>query len=433
MIAFDLSPIQIIQTLSMALEMTVSGINQHQQRTAVITYYLSNQIGLAQQEQHQLVTAALLHDIGAAPSMDERLLILTACEGKPLNTSLYVHAKNGAKLLEKSLCFNNIATIIRFHHDKWAGGNPSGLSGEAIPLGSRIIHLAGSIDTYVDHSKHIFSQTDKVEKKIMQGRGINFDPTLVDAFRIVAQQDCFWLDIMNPQYASSLIRHSTAWAKTRLTPQELLNIAEIYATLIDRTSSFTANHSRSVSSVAVLLAQEMGFCESERYMMRVAGLLHDLGKLSLPCELLEKQGPLSPYETKLVRQHTYFTFRILERIGPFKTIAYWAALHHETLDGKGYPFKLSKTHLPLGSRIMAVADVFVALAEDRPYRSRISKKQLKAILLDMVASHKLDARVVKTLFANYEAADAIVTAGTLYEPPPYMPMQFDGVVRKSTM
>jgi HD-GYP domain-containing protein (c-di-GMP phosphodiesterase class II) len=195
---------------------------------------------------------------------------------------------------------------------------------------------------------------------------------------------------------------------TPVTLFDLLRIAEIFATIIARMSRFTATHSRSVSGVAVFLAKWNGFSQSEIYMMRIAGLLHDLGKLSIPNAILEKPGPLTYEEQLIVRQHTYYTYMILDQIEQFKTVAQWAAWHHETLDGQGYPFKLNDSSLTLGARIMAVADIFVALAENRPYRKKLAKESIKRIMTSMVQENKISDRIVQSLFDNFNEAQLVV-------------------------
>jgi HD-GYP domain-containing protein (c-di-GMP phosphodiesterase class II) len=142
--------------------------------------------------------------------------------------------------------------------------------------------------------------------------------------------------------------------------------------------------------------------------MRIAGLLHDLGKLSIPNDILEKPGPLTKSEQLVVRQHTFYTYRILQQLEPLGNVAEWAAYHHETLDGRGYPFKVDETTLSLGSRIMAVADIFVALAENRPYREKLPKETIERIMGTMVENHKISSRLVEILFDNYFEANQVV-------------------------
>jgi HD-GYP domain-containing protein (c-di-GMP phosphodiesterase class II) len=144
--------------------------------------------------------------------------------------------------------------------------------------------------------------------------------------------------------------------------------------------------------------------------MRIAGLLHDLGKLSIPNAILEKSGPLTKEEQLTVRQHTFFTYRILERIERLENVAQWAAFHHETLDGKGYPFRRDVSNMPLGSCVMAVADIFVALAENRPYRQKLPKDTIVNIMGSMVENNKISGRLVEALFDFYREADLVMAA-----------------------
>jgi putative nucleotidyltransferase with HDIG domain len=230
----------------------------------------------------------------------------------------------------------------------------------------------------------------------------------VEALLQGSRKDILWLDLVNPGYDDIFFEEMESWGLARYQAQDMLHIAETFAQIIDRTSAFTAHHSRRVSKVATLLAGQCGFCESELLLMETAGLLHDLGKLTIPNAVLEKPGRLTPEEIRVMRQHTYHTYRILQQIGNLETAAQWAAFHHETLDGEGYPFRLKDRVLSLGSRIMAVADIFAALAEIRPYRERLERPEVEKIMLDMVGRGKIDSRLVKILFDIYPQADELI-------------------------
>jgi HD-GYP domain-containing protein (c-di-GMP phosphodiesterase class II) len=141
--------------------------------------------------------------------------------------------------------------------------------------------------------------------------------------------------------------------------------------------------------------------------MRIAGYMHDLGKLAVPAEILDKPARLNRGEYDVVRHHTFYTYRILEPIAPLRTINAWAAFHHERLDGSGYPFHLKGKDLPLGSQIMAVADVFTALAEDRPYRAGMKRSAALKILDGMTAAAALNGEVVAMLRKHYDELDAV--------------------------
>ena len=229
----------------------------------------------------------------------------------------------------------------------------------------------------------------------------------------MSRQESFWLDLGNPSYYQNFFRNVDDYTWMRFTVDDIIDIAEIFATIIDATSSFTATHSRTVTEVCSFLSRLRGFSEQEIKTMRIAGLLHDLGKLSVPNAILEKPGKLTAKEYVVVKQHPYYTYRILEQINGFETIAQWAAYHHETLDGLGYPFRLGAASLTLGSRIVAVADVFTALTENRPYRTRMSLAQAEKIMRTMVAEQKLDGNIVADLFHYGIEAYALVQATSL--------------------
>ncbi|MGA6993071.1 MAG: HD domain-containing phosphohydrolase, partial [Candidatus Deferrimicrobiaceae bacterium] len=158
-------------------------------------------------------------------------------------------------------------------------------------------------------------------------------------------------------------------------------------------------------TVARELAKRMHFSEKDCRLMFVAGALHDLGKVAVPNSVLDKPGKLDPDEYDVIRVHTYFTYQILSTIGGFEDIVKWAAFHHERLDGKGYPFRLSGSELSLGSRIMCVADVFTAVNEFRPYRRDPNRKETLPILLNLVKSGSLDGNIVTVLADHYEEID----------------------------
>jgi putative nucleotidyltransferase with HDIG domain len=396
-----------MQTLTMTLDLAVDGTGVHQLRTAIICRYIAEELEIRSPELQILLASAMLHDIGAASSQEERERIANPELETLLAENIYNHAEEGYQLLHDSPVFYGCATAIRHHHDHWDGNNPSGLAGDQIPLHSRIILVADRVEIRISELRPILGKSSVVREYIQEEAGRIFDPDVVDAFITCSEKECFWLDLVNPDHANAFHREMD-WGRTRFHADDLLAMARLFSILIDRTSRFTATHSRSVSEVAVILASHFGFCEDELYLMRIAGLLHDLGKLSVPNAILEKPGPLDPSERLLVRQHTYYTYRILQKMKEFNQLARWAAWHHETLDGNGYPFHIPESALTLGSRIMAVADIFVALAENRPYRKKLDFDRLSSIMRGMVNNHKITGLIVESLLASYPEANQVI-------------------------
>jgi HD-GYP domain-containing protein (c-di-GMP phosphodiesterase class II) len=179
-------------------------------------------------------------------------------------------------------------------------------------------------------------------------------------------------------------------------------ISEMFRNLIDFRSPFTAAHSSGVAATASSIANCLGLTETEIELMEVAGNLHDLGKMAVPNSVINKPDKLTADEYAIVRQHPYFTYSVLRTIGGMRQIAEWAAFHHEKLDGSGYPFHIDARKLDTGSRIIAVADIFTALAENRPYRNAMGKSEIISILKGLSSKSHLDNHVVGVLESNYD-------------------------------
>jgi len=177
--------------------------------------------------------------------------------------------------------------------------------------------------------------------------------------------------------------------------------------LIDFKSEFTATHSSGVAAVAVELARVTGFSKNECWMIEIAGYLHDLGKLAIPSEIIQKAGRLNENERFIMRSHVYHTYQTLEPFEALQPVSRWGSLHQERLNGTGYPFGLDADGLPLGARIMAVADVFTALTEDRPYREGMDSRRAMAVLRSMSDKNELDATMVARIIENYDRMNVI--------------------------
>lgn len=195
-------------------------------------------------------------------------------------------------------------------------------------------------------------------------------------------------------------------AKFRLDLEGLLGLADLFRRIIDFRSPFTATHSAGVAATAARLACLAGLSEMECRMMRAAGYLHDIGKLAVPAEILEKPGPLTEHEFNIIKQHAFHSYRIIESLPTLDVVNRWASLHHERLDGRGYPFHYSGRELSLGSRIMSVADVFTALTEQRPYRHAMEAAKALDVVRELGCASALDLEIVSLLASHLDEVDA---------------------------
>jgi len=176
--------------------------------------------------------------------------------------------------------------------------------------------------------------------------------------------------------------------------KDLMGLASIFWRFVDFRSHFTATHTSGVVAIVQQLAGLCGLDGAATRKIAIAAALHDLGKLSVPAETLEKAGPLSSGEWEVMRHHPSCGCDVLGKIPALGEINTWANFHHEKLSGKGYPFHLSADRIPFESRIVAVADVFTALTEDRPYRKGMSREQTGEILRAMIADGSLEPELV---------------------------------------
>lgn len=395
---YNIHPINLFRALSLALELSNGGLSRHHWRTAMISNRIGEAIGMDEWQRQILVYAALLHDLGAAARWEEKAKLHRFEVGR----DIYEHAEGGYHLLKNSSKLSMLAEPIRHHHDFWDGSSPSGLVADQIPLISRIINVADRIEILIRDKEYILGQRAGILNAIRNLSGIYFDPDLVKALNDFSKKESFWLELADPNYAQHFFNDINRYGHMRFNIDDILEIAEIFANIIDHTSSFTGTHSRNVAMVSSFLSKVRGYSEEESKAMRIAGLLHDLGKLAVPNEILEKPGQLTSQEFSLIKQHTYYTYRILEQIDGFGTIAEWAAYHHETLDGSGYPFRIKESQLKNGSRIVAVADVFAALTENRPYRQILPPSKVKSIMCSMVDNKKIDGNLVQDLFTHFD-------------------------------
>ena len=148
----------------------------------------------------------------------------------------------------------------------------------------------------------------------------------------------------------------------------------------------------------------------DQRLISLCGYLHDIGKLCVPLEILDKPAALSTEESAVMRHHAYYTNHILKRIGVFENVRVWSSYHHERLDGSGYPYQLKGEELTTGSRIIAIADVFTAVSEDRPYRSAKNNFDVMDVMNDMARKGMLDTRLVRLLGSRVSEISALMAA-----------------------
>ncbi|MEZ9417986.1 HD-GYP domain-containing protein, partial [Vibrio sp. 10N.286.49.E1] len=167
--------------------------------------------------------------------------------------------------------------------------------------------------------------------------------------------------------------------------------------VVDTKSSFTFKHSLKVGQLSEYLAKQLGYSYTTQRKLYLAGLVHDIGKLQTPNDILHKPDLLTEEEYCCIKRHATDTRFALQELFSSPQVCQWASNHHERLDGSGYPMGKTAEDLDQPSRIVAVVDVFQALSQSRPYRAGMTLEQTLAILTDHVDNYKLDREVFECL------------------------------------
>lgn len=393
MIKTDLS--QIIYSLAKALDLSVNGIANHHQTVALIALAIANKLNMPESERNLTFLSALVHDAGIISGEETKRVLLFE------DVNPYQHCQKGYEIFSGSIYTQEIAKILLSHHDRWEGLKVSGLANNEIPLASNIIYLADRVAVLINSGNgYILNRSGEIIEKIKNKKGAFFNPLVVDAFMEASRVESFWLDLQ-PEIISDLINQVKPRIKIMITPDELVDLAYAFSKIIDDKSPYTYNHSNAVALVAEFLADKFGFTPAEQTLIKIAGYLHDLGKIAVPNKILDKPAKLTPEEFAVIKNHPYYSYRLLQNIPGFEQIAAWGPHHHERLDGSGYPLGLKGEQISLGAKIMAVSDMFVALTEDRPYREGMSRNECLSILTRAAELGQIDGRVVTTVEMFY--------------------------------
>lgn len=381
---------QLVYTLSDALDLVGVNDRYHGKRVAVMAATIGEELGWDRLVLEKVFFGGLLHDSGVSSTRVHKQLV-SELDWSGANT----HCELGEALLSEFTPLKHLAPLVRYHHTHWDELIEIGLPGEIARL-SNLIYLVDRVDALA--SKHygldLLLMRNQIRGTIGRHRASNFAPELVEAFLEVSFKESFWLRLEPNHVKGSTLVWLPRPSMLELESSDVRHLAKIFASIVDAKSPFTAQHSIGVAQLSRWLAQSAQLPQNKCDQLEIAGMLHDLGKLVVPDEILEKPGELDLPEMAIIRQHSFETYQILKQIPGFEEIAGWAAYHHEALNGRGYPFHLGEDELDFESRIVAASDVFQALAQQRPYRPSLSAKKILRKMNYRVRTGRLDDDVV---------------------------------------
>jgi HD-GYP domain-containing protein (c-di-GMP phosphodiesterase class II) len=388
---FNINLHEAVYSLSDALDLVGVTHIHHGKRVAYMAAECGKQMGWSGQRMDDLFQAAILHDCGVSKTIVHSRLAQFEWEKEG------DHCKIGAVLLNSCPLLEHLAPVVRYHHTHWSALKDMDLP-EEVKLAANCIYMVDRVDVLslgflVDQSNLLLGR-EEIRKKIWERRGDWFCPELVDVFMQISSSEAFWLSLENEHVSGYVSVWLSDTELREMEFEELRSVVRIFSYIVDAKSPFTKAHSDGVARLARYLGHVFELSEESCEMLELAGLLHDIGKLRQPDELLDKPDKLTPEEYAHIQRHSFDTYTILKNIKGLEKVTQWAALHHERADGTGYPYHLSTETLALEARIVAVADVFQALAQKRPYRDPLQPDEIMEILNEMVDDGKLDREVV---------------------------------------
>jgi HD-GYP domain-containing protein (c-di-GMP phosphodiesterase class II) len=315
---------------------------------------------------------------------------LLATKMRSVEDALIAHCRVSIQIATRMGLGGSVTSALAQSFTRWDGkGIPRDVSGEAIALPVRIAVLMDTIEVF-----HREQGVEAAIAAVRRLRGTLFDPALADAWCAVAHEQLAVLD-----EGSSWDAVMSGSSNRVLTEGEVDAALELLADYADLKSPWFCGHSRGVAELAEATARRMGLPDPDVTTMRRAALVHDIGRNGVPNSIWDKPGPLTDDERERVRLFAYHTGRILHRSGDLAFLASIASAAHERVDGSGYPRAIAGETIPLLGRILACADAYHAMGENRPHRPALAKRDIERELRRMALDGRLDGAATDALLA----------------------------------
>lgn len=398
---------QAVYVLSGGLDFVGIDDIQHGKRVAYMALETAQPLGLDMPTRLDLYYAALIHDLGVSSTEVHRHLV-NELEWERADE----HCDIAADLLQEFGPLAHLSGVLRYHHTHWEDIPSTPLS-ERDALLANLIFLCDRVDAIRAQRIQAGDRDPGAASREVIGRyrGTMFQPMLVDAFLDVSASPLFWERLAPDALENTLSTRYPPDPTHTINLEEVRHLGRLFAHVVDAKSPFTARHSEGVAQLSCYLARRMGLTEQELELIDVAALLHDLGKLRVPDAILEKPAPLDMAEQGVMRRHAHDSYDLLERIDGFREVARWAGMHHETPVGDGYPEDFRHEQLPLPARVISVADVFQALAQDRPYRRGLAPEEILPVLELEVERNHLDGEIVALVAEDLDQCWKVAVSG----------------------
>lgn len=378
----------IISVAKRAFDLVDARLMGHGQRVASIMYQLMKADGgYDGRKMRDMLTLAVLHDIGAYKTEEIDKMVEFETE------NVWNHSIYGYLFFYYFSLLKELSGIVLYHHTPWNILRRMDHVPDHIKKASQLLHLADRIDIYFEHSA---GDVDWLKQYLGTQRDQNFCGEVLDLFE--------GMDFVAPGSSSLFLEHEyiQIMEEVPFSSREKQSILRMLVYAIDFRSTHTVTHTITTTIISSELALRL--CERADTINDVifGAMLHDLGKIGIPVEILEFPGRLSPQAMNVMRGHVKMTEYILQDCVS-DAVRDIALRHHEKLDGSGYPLGLKEGQLNLPQRIVAVADIVSALTGTRSYKDAYPKEKTSAIVSEMAEKGLVDPGVAAVMAENYDA------------------------------
>lgn len=381
---------KLLMVLSEALdrvEAELLGVTDHHaKRVAWLSLKMGRLLRMQENELPLLAVSALLHD----SALNEYREGYQNKEDRTVE-ALRGHCIAGESNIRLIPDCGRESNFVLYHHECADGSGPFGKKAGETPLGAQLIHIADVTDRELSLGTIGADCMVLVRDYVKKGTGSLFSKEVSGAFLEILSEG--GLELLHDNRIEMLTLDIPAC----FCDTDLRILSELFARIIDFKSPFTKDHSIGLAEKAEIMARSYGWGEEIAEQLYCAGALHDIGKLMVDRDVLEKPGKLDQGEYRHIQTHAYETYRLLSGLEGLGKILEWASYHHEKLNGAGYPFGKEASELDQQSRLLACLDIYQALTEDRPYKAGMSHSKVMGILRKMVEENELDREITERI------------------------------------
>jgi HD-GYP domain-containing protein (c-di-GMP phosphodiesterase class II) len=385
---------ELISMLSYFVDLERNRNLYHSWRVAVLSAAMSKK-RMSKKKTQETFYASLLHDVGGV-EFNHHIIHYLKRRDKASRNILLSHPIIGAQLVAHIPELTEAAKLILDHHE-WINGTgyPRAKTQKYISLGSQIIRIADAVD--IIFAKNPSIPFGSFKKTLKENAGKEFSASLCNGVLNALKRKRFFSRIADRENTPALLQEAQQKIGVIHIPSKIDAIGttlEVVAQIIDMKHPYTSGHSLRVSRYALACALAMNLEHDEITHIKWAGLLHDIGKLSISRRILDKPSGLTKQEFSAIKQHALLTRKFINMIPSLKNLGIIAISHHEFFDGSGYPYGLKGEEIPLAARILTICDAFDAMTSNRPYRTPITPQEA-CIEIQKRAGTQFDPRVVE--------------------------------------